>query len=69
MESIGVITFDRLAVMHAESAVFPAKEFARQFLSKKIVDSAVPMSLLELHPNVRFSFYRGGIGSCDVDMH
>jgi len=38
-------------------------------IGKKIVDSAVPMSLLALHPNVRFSFYRGGIGSCDVDMH
>jgi glucosamine-6-phosphate deaminase len=38
-------------------------------IANKIVDSAVPMSLLALHPNVRFSFYRGGIGSCDVDMH
>lgn len=38
-------------------------------IGKKLVDSAVPMSLLGLHPNVRFSFYRGGIGSCDVDMH
>jgi hypothetical protein len=27
------------------------------------------MSLLALHPHVRFSFYCGGIGSCDVDMH
>ena len=32
-------------------------------------DSSVPMSLLALHPNVRFSFYRGGIGSCGVQMH
>ena len=38
-------------------------------IGKQIVDSAVPMSLLARHPNVRFSFYRGGIGSCDVDMH
>ena len=38
-------------------------------VSKKIVDTSVPMSLLGLHPNVRFSFYRGGIGSCGVEMH
>ncbi|MCX7011693.1 MAG: glucosamine-6-phosphate isomerase [Candidatus Sumerlaeota bacterium] len=38
-------------------------------ISKKIVDAAVPMSLLGLHPHVRFSFYRGGIGSCEVEMH
>jgi len=38
-------------------------------ISKKIADSAVPMSLLSLHPNVRFSFYRHGIGTCDAEMH
>ena len=32
-------------------------------------DSSVPMSLLALHPNVRFNFFRGGIGSCGVEMH
>lgn len=38
-------------------------------ISRKIADSAVPMSLLSLHPNVQFNYYRGGIGSCDVEMH
>lgn len=38
-------------------------------ISKKVVDTAVPMSMLGLHPNVRFSFYRGGVGSCGVEMH
>jgi len=38
-------------------------------ISKKISDSAVPMSLLALHPNVRFSFYRHGIGTCETEMH
>ncbi len=38
-------------------------------ISKKIPDSSVPMSLLALHPNVQFNFYRGGIGSCEVEMH
>ena len=38
-------------------------------ISKKIADSAVPMSLLADHPNVRFNFYRPGIGVCDAEMH
>ncbi len=38
-------------------------------ISKKLPDSAVPMSLLAEHPNVQFNFYRGGIGSCDSEMH
>ena len=38
-------------------------------ISQKIVDSAVPMSLLADHPNVQFNFLRSGIGSCEVEMH
>lgn len=38
-------------------------------IGKKIADSSVPMSLLADHPNVQFNFYRGGIGSCEVEMH
>ena len=38
-------------------------------IAKKIADSAVPMSLLGLHPNVQFNFFRGGIGTCQVEMH
>jgi glucosamine-6-phosphate deaminase len=38
-------------------------------ISKRIPDSAVPMSLLADHPSVRFNYFRGGIGTCDVDMH
>ncbi len=38
-------------------------------ISKKLPDSAVPMSLLALHPNVRFSFYAPGIGTCEAEMH
>jgi glucosamine-6-phosphate deaminase len=38
-------------------------------IGRGIVDSAVPMSLLALHPNVRFSYYRGGLGTCAVEMH
>ncbi len=38
-------------------------------ISKRIMDSAVPMSLLADHPNVQFNFYGPGVGTCDVEMH
>ena len=38
-------------------------------IAKRYADSAVPMSLLADHPNVQFNFYRGGLGSCQVEMH
>lgn len=38
-------------------------------ISRRIADSAVPMSLLSDHPEVQFSYYRGGIGTCQVEMH
>ncbi len=38
-------------------------------ISKKIPDSSVPMSLLADHPDVRFNFYRPGIGLCETEMH
>ena len=37
-------------------------------ISKKIADSAVPMSLLALHPNVRFNFLHSGIGTCELGI-
>ncbi|MFC2116506.1 glucosamine-6-phosphate isomerase [Bacteroidota bacterium] len=38
-------------------------------ISKRIMDSSVPMSLLAEHPNVQFNYYRGGIGVCETEMH
>jgi glucosamine-6-phosphate deaminase len=38
-------------------------------ISKKITDSAVPMSLLAGHPNVQFNYYIGGLGVCETEMH
>ncbi|MCX6986407.1 MAG: glucosamine-6-phosphate isomerase [Lentisphaerae bacterium] len=38
-------------------------------ISNKISDSRVPMSLLAGHPNVRFNFVRGALGTCTVEMH
>lgn len=38
-------------------------------ISKRLVDSSVPMSLLADHPNVQFNYYRGGLGEVAVEMH
>jgi len=38
-------------------------------ISKRIPDSAVPMSLLADHPNVHFHYLRSGLGSVAVEMH
>ncbi len=38
-------------------------------ISKKIADSAVPMSLLADHPNVQFNYYRKGVGVVATEMH
>jgi len=38
-------------------------------ISKRLPDSAVPMSLLADHPDVKFNYFVGGIGSCDAEMH
>jgi glucosamine-6-phosphate deaminase len=38
-------------------------------ISKRIVDSAVPMSLLGDHPNVQFNYYAAGLGTCAIEMH
>ena len=38
-------------------------------ISKKIPDSAVPMSLLADHPCVQFNFFRHGVGTCEAEMH
>lgn len=38
-------------------------------IAQRITDTSVPMSLLADHPNVKFNYYRHGIGSCDNEMH
>lgn len=38
-------------------------------ISKRIINTAVPMSLLADHPNVQFNYYVHGIGSCETEMH
>ncbi len=38
-------------------------------IAHRIMDSAVPMSLLAEHDDVIFNFYRPGFGVCGVEMH
>ena len=38
-------------------------------ISKKIIDSSVPMSLLAEHPNVEFHYYRHALKSVEAEMH
>jgi len=61
---------ERVSIWHAGKHDNPfGLRITALMISKKIADSAVPMSLLALHPNVRFSYYRPGIGSCEAEMH
>lgn len=38
-------------------------------ISKRIVDTSVPMSLLADHPNVQFNYYRPALTSVGIEMH
>jgi glucosamine-6-phosphate deaminase len=61
---------ERVSIWHAGRHDNPfGLRLTTLMISKKIADSSVPMSLLALHPNVRFSFYRPGIGTCAAEMH
>ena len=61
---------ERVSIWHAGTHDNPfGMRLTTLMIGKKIADSAVPMSLLSLHPNVRFSFYLPAVGSCGVEMH
>lgn len=61
---------EKVSIWHAGSHDNPfGQRLTALMISKRIVDSAVPMSLLADHPNVQFNYYKPGIGSCDVEMH
>jgi glucosamine-6-phosphate deaminase len=38
-------------------------------ISKGVPDTSVPMSLLADHPQVKFNYYRGGIGTVEAELH
>ena len=61
---------DRVSIWHPGHPDNPfGLRLTTLMLHEKIADSAVPMSLLALHPNVRFSFLRSSIGACEAHMY
>ncbi len=61
---------DRVSIWHPGHHDNPfGQRLSTYMLANKIADSSVPMSLLSLHEDVTFNFYRGGFGICDVEMH
>jgi len=61
---------EKVSIWHAGQHDNPfGMRLTTLMISQRIPDSAVPMSLLADHPNVQFNFYRGGIGTCEVEMH
>jgi glucosamine-6-phosphate deaminase len=61
---------DKVSIWHAGQHDNPfGQRLTPYLISKRIVDTSVPMSLLADHPNVQFNYYRGGLGTCAVEMH
>jgi len=61
---------ERVSIWHAGRHDNPfGMRLTALMISEKIMDTAVPMSLLAAHPNVRFNFYRPAIGTCEAEMH
>ena len=61
---------EKVSIWHAGQHDNPfGMRLTTYMISKRIADSAVPMSLLADHPNVQFNFYRQGIGVTAVEMH
>ncbi len=60
----------KVSIWHAGNHDNPfGQRLTALMISKNIPDSAVPMSLLAEHPNVQFNYFRGGIGTCQAEMH
>jgi glucosamine-6-phosphate deaminase len=61
---------EKVSIWHAGRHDNPfGQRLTALMISKRIVDTSVPMSLLADHPNVQFNYFRGGLGTCDVEMH
>jgi glucosamine-6-phosphate deaminase len=61
---------EKVSIWHAGQHDNPfGQRLTALMISKRIVDSSVPMSLLAEHPNVQFNYFRGGLGSSRVEMH
>ena len=61
---------EKVSIWHAGNHDNPfGQRLTALMISRRNVDTSVPMSLLADHPNVQFNYYRGGIGTCVVEMH
>ena len=61
---------EKVSIWHAGVHDNPlGQRLTALMISKGLADSAVPMSLLADHPNVQFNYFRGGLGTCSVQMH
>ncbi len=61
---------EKISIWHAGCHDNPfGMRLTSWMIAKRMPDSAVPMSLLAEHPNVQFNFLRGGIGTCEAEMH
>jgi glucosamine-6-phosphate deaminase len=61
---------EKVSIWHAGAHDNPfGQRLTTLMISKRIPDSAVPISLLADHPNVQFNFLRSGIGVCQAEMH
>jgi len=61
---------EKVSIWHAGTHDNPfGMRLTSLMISKSIVNSSVPMSLLADHPNVQFNFFRPAIKSCEVEMH
>lgn len=61
---------ERVSIWHAGQHDNPfGMRLTTLMISKRIPDTAVPMSLLADHPNVQFNFLRSAIGTTQAEMH
>jgi glucosamine-6-phosphate deaminase len=61
---------EKVSIWHAGTHDNPfGQRLTALMIGKKIMDSSVPMSLLADHPDVQFNYYRGGLGTCEIEMN
>jgi len=61
---------DKVSIWHPGCHDNPfGQRLSAYMISKRIVDAAVPMSLLADHPDVQFNYYVGALGTCAIEMH
>ena len=60
---------EKVSIWHAGVHDNPlGQRLTALMIARRVVDSAVPMSLLADHPQVQFNYLRSGFGTCAVTM-